>query len=146
MNREMSDDANRETPELAPLLAETLEDYAHSLADLDLDKTLSFYRDDAVIADLVDHRVHSTAQERRQWLTAWSRSYRHLALRDREFLPAGNRIAVKWTLSGEDVSGQPVCLRGVHMLVVDESGRIEAQWCTFHRQHPGAAERTATPD
>ena len=113
-------------------LASTLDGYCKSLADGDVERVLDFYRDDAIIVDLIRHRVFSSLEERREHLEEWAHGYQYLELTQREVLPAGDHVALKWTLRGTTRDGEPVCLRGVDILVVDRQGRIRGQWGTFH--------------
>jgi ketosteroid isomerase-like protein len=114
-------------------LTSTLDGYCKSLADGDVETVLDFYRDDAIIVDLIHHRVFSSLEERRQHFEEWADGYEFLELTQREVLPAGDHVALKWTLRGSTTDGEAVYLRGVDIMVVDRRGRIRGQWGTFHQ-------------
>jgi len=105
--------------------------YFDALNNIDQERFLSCFADDAEIHDPFGGRPFVGKEGARKWFSGFERTWSDFSIEGEDPFPSGDRLAVKWSVRGEAKSGKIAEFSGIDIFTVGQEGlitRMEGYW------------------
>ena len=105
--------------------------YFDALNNIDQERFLSCFADDAEIHDPYGGRPFVGIEGARKWFSGFEGTWSNFSIEGEDPFPCGDRLAVKWTVRGEAKSGKIAEFSGIDVFTVSQEGlitRMDGYW------------------